>query len=132
MDTSSRISPEQYQRLEVLAGSACRRLLSAGLPARVETEYKIIPGVKIGIDNGNDSAGGVYAEWSPGSDTDQAAMEAVKQGRFTDRAIKDSGAICGAMQTAIFTILSVAGFAVELADTEIAPYGVKVVGERAE
>ena len=132
MNTSRRVSPEQQRRLEVLAASVCRRLISAGLPARVETEYEIIPGVEIGIDTGDDFSGGVYAEWSCGRDVRQASMDALKRGLFDDPAIEDLGAICGAMQTAIFTILSVAGFAVELGDTEIAPYGVRVLAEPTE
>jgi hypothetical protein len=96
------------------------------------TRYKIFADVEIGIDTGGDVAGGVYAERPPGRDVDQAAMDAVKQGRFDDPAIEDMGAICGAMQTAILAILSAGGFTVELGDEEISPYGVRVIAEREE
>ncbi len=125
------ISASQQHRLEGLAASACRRLVAAGLPARVETNHEIIAGVEISVDTGDDAGGGVYAEWTCGQDARQAVMDAFEQGQFDGPATDDMGAICGAMQTAIFAILSAAGFAVELVDQEIAPYGVRVTAEPA-
>jgi hypothetical protein len=133
MDSHGDPSSERERRLEFLAASACHQLTLAGLPARVATWYDPdLAGVKITIDNGDDRSGGVYVSWAPSRDVRAAVMDAVVNGRLDDPTYRYAGATYAAMQPALLAILSAAGFSVELADTEMSPYGVKVIAERVE
>jgi hypothetical protein len=102
------VGPEQQAAWERLAAEVERVLVEAGLPMSVADG----PGVKIEIDLGDDSAGGVHVGWAASRLVRDRAVEALEAGRLDDPALPYPTTVANAMGVAIQLILQENGFKV--------------------
>ena len=85
-------------------------LAAAGLPVIVPGLNTLLAGgAEVDIDDGADTAGGVFAAWHPSPRVQECTIRAVRLWLLDDPIVEHSGQIAAAMMEAMATILASAG-----------------------
>lgn len=123
-----RVGDDARASMEHLAQRVRSELAAAGLPVIAPgLNTMLAGGAEVDIDDGADTAGGVFAAWHPSPRVQECTIRAVRLRLLDDPLWKHSGQIATAMMHAMATILASAGFTVEDADNEYRPYQLRVV-----
>ena len=124
------VSAETLAEYEAVAERVRAELSAAGLPIAApdySPEADSNYGVLVGVDPGDDAAGGVTVEWNCRQAIRDRMIDALQQRKYDAPAIWRNGAIVTAMNTAITEILTSAGFTVVENPNDMAPMTLKVM-----
>ncbi|WP_370128158.1 hypothetical protein [Streptacidiphilus sp. EB103A] len=111
-----------------LADHVCRELQLAGIPAFRMVEVVGPAGAEVEVDAGDDEAGGVFVSWRPDPTLSQSVAESVLRRELEAPVIRHSGTVASHMRDAIVGILNSAGFQAEVANDDMRPMAIQVMG----
>jgi hypothetical protein len=85
-------------------------------------------GAQVMVDDGADTAGGVFVSWSASPRLRPGTSRALLLGRLDDPLLRHSAEIKAAMMQAMAAILTAAGFAIQDTNDDDRPYEFRVAG----
>src|SRR5215469_11118884 len=123
-----RVSADELAGMEALARRVRNELAAAGLPVPAPGLNPVLAGgAEVMVDDGADTAGGVFAGWSASPRLQACTSRALRLRLLDDPLLRHSSEIAAAMRQAMAAILTSAGFTVEDAHDEYRPYQLRVV-----
>jgi hypothetical protein len=127
MSRIGQVSDDVKELFKDLAEITYSTLELAGLPVHYSSESSLLPGAEIGIDTGDDDAGGVYVLWRPSEQLSLAAAELVRRGAASDPTVNRSGSIKLLMKDTISVILESEGFSIDRSPNDMQPLAIRVM-----
>ena len=123
-----KVSADKLAGMEALARRVRNELAAAGLPVPASGLNPVLAaGAEVMVDDGADTAGGVFAGWSTSPRLHECTRRALRLRLLDDPLLRHSSQIAAAMMQAMAAILTSAGFTVEDANDEYRPYQLRVV-----
>ena len=113
--------------METLALRVRSELAAAGLPVPAPgLSPELAGGAEVAVDDGADSAGGVFVSWTASPRLQACTSRAFRLRRLDDPPLRHTAQIKAAMMQAMAAILTSAGFTVQDADDDYRPYELRV------
>jgi hypothetical protein len=123
-----RVSADELAAREGLASRVRNELAAAGLPVLARALNPVLAGgADVMVDNGADTAGGVFVDWSASPRLQECTSRALRLRLLDDPLLRHSSQVAAAMMQAMATILTSAGFTAEDANDEYRPHQLRVV-----
>jgi hypothetical protein len=124
-----KVGADELARLETLARRVRSELSAAGLPVPAPGVAPVLTGgAEVLVDDGADTAGGVFARWSASPRLQACTSRAFRLRQLDDPLLRHSAQIKAAMMAAMAAILTSAGFTVQDAGDDYRPYELRVAG----
>src|SRR5215469_7419844 len=128
-----KVSSDELAGMEALARRVRNELAAAGLPVPAPGLHLVLAGgAEVMVDDGADTAGGVFVGWSASPRLGECTSRALRLRLLDDPLLRHSSEIAAAMRQAMAAILTSAGFAVEHANDEYRPHQLRVLDGPAQ
>ncbi|MFD8985483.1 hypothetical protein, partial [Streptomyces sp. NPDC059564] len=123
-----RVGVEESAALEKLAWKVRNELAAAGLPVLAPGMNPVLAGgAEVDIDDGADTAGGVFVAWQASPRMRACASRAFRLKQLDEPVLRHSSAVGAAMMRAMAQVLASARFSVEDARDEYRPQQLRIL-----